>query len=248
MEPRRDSFLSQRGVTLQAITHLKRPVGTSPAFFLFLALLSIAGCSDSPGLTESVRIVRPAAIPLLISGEMTPQYQSVRVSRGDEEVADAIVTVNGFRIRYSGRGLYSGNLPAAVPAGEILNVKVIAGGVTFDGSGEVLATPVITTPAAGSTFARTDTISLAWNIMYDPEKFGVCLNCADDFGGTMYPADGGAREFKIAPDALVDHGGGAVVAVYAYNSSFLRSTNSPQATSKVLFLTRSSDALIAIKR
>src|SRR5688500_5595804 len=102
--------------------------GTSPAVVLFSALILIAGCRDASVVTEpaytSPTVPATPTTPtpptgtahLLVSGVMTPQYQSVRVSRGGVPVTDADVTVNGFPIRHCCGDLYSGSLPGAVPA------------------------------------------------------------------------------------------------------------------------------------
>ena len=245
---------------MEPITLYKRRAGTSPTVLLFLALPLIAGCRDASVVTEPAEM--PQTVPatptapttptgsgsLLISGVMTPKYQGVRVSRGGAPVTNAEVTVNGFPIPHCCGDLYSGNLPEAIPAEGTLNLKVVASGVNFEASGEVIATPTVTAPAAGSTFAWTDSISLAWSTPTDPDRFEVCLNCWENsLDGAIYQASGSAREFKIDPGALVDYGTGAVVAVYAFKSNFLKSVSSPQVTSNVLFVARSRDALITIK-
>src|SRR5687768_11579377 len=186
------------------MTLLKRHAGTSPAVLLFLVLLLIAGCRDASEATEpsgtSRKIPAAPTAPtgsgsLSITGVMTPQYQSVRVSRGGAPVTDADVTVNGFPIPHCCGDLYAGSLPGAVPAGGTLNLKVVAGGVNFEALGEVTATPTITTPASGSTFARTDPVSLTWSIPTDPDRFEVCLNCWENsLDGAIYPASGSSRE------------------------------------------------------
>lgn len=245
---------------MQPMILLKRRAGTSPALLHFLALLFIAGCRDASVVTEPADTTRTVpATPttpttptgsgsLLISGVMTPKYQGVRVSRGGAPVTNAEVTVNGFPIPHCCGDLYSGDLPVAVPAGGTLNLKVVAGRVNFEAPGEVAPTPIITAPAAGSTFARTEPISLVWSTPTDPDRFEVCLNCWENsLDGAIYQASGSAREFKIGPGALADYGTGAVVAVYAFKSNFLKSASSPQATSDVLFVARSRDALITIK-
>lgn len=245
---------------MESMTLFKRRAETSPAVLLFLALLLIAGCRDASVVTEPAEM--PQTVPatptapttptgsgsLFISGVMTAQSQGIRVSRGGAPVTDADVTVNGFPIPHCCGDLYSGNLPEAIPAEGTLNLKVVAGGVNFEASGEVIATPTVTAPDAGSTFAWTDSVSLAWSTPTDPDRFEVCLNCWENsLDGAIYPASGSAREFKIAPRALMDYGTGAVVAVYAFKSNFLKSASSPEVTSDVLFMARSRDALITIK-
>ncbi|MBA3338500.1 MAG: hypothetical protein H0T54_01890 [Geodermatophilaceae bacterium] len=156
--------------------------------------------------------------------------------------------MNGVPIPHYAGHHYAGNLPEAIPAGGTLNLKVVAGEVHFEASGEVLAAPTITAPAAGSTFAWTDTVSLAWSTPTDPDRFSVCLNCWENsLDGASYPASGSAREFKIAPRALADYGTGAIVAVYAYKSNFLTPAGSPGVTSNVVFVARSRDAIFTVK-
>ena len=228
------------------ITLLERRVGTAPATFLLLALMSIAGCSDGPLMTESGTPATSSA--LFISGGMTPQKQFIRVVRDGAPVTNASVTVNGFPIPYCCGDLYSGALPEPVAAGGTLNLKVVAGALSFEAAGEVAPTPTITAPVAGSTFASTDAVKLAWSTPTDPDRFEVCVNCWENsLDGAMYQASGSTREFKIAPGALVDYGTGAVVALYAFKSNFLKPGNSPRVTTDIHFVARSRDALITIK-
>ncbi|MBA3338503.1 MAG: hypothetical protein H0T54_01905 [Geodermatophilaceae bacterium] len=119
--------------------------------------------------------------------------------------------------------------------------------MNFEASGEVLATPTITAPAAGSTAAGTDTVSLTWSTPTDPDRFMVCLNCGDNsIFDANYLVPGSAREFKIAPGALVNFERGAVVTVAAYKFNFLTSASSPADTSNVQFVARSPEAHIRI--
>ncbi len=117
---------------------------------------------------------------------------------------------------------------------------IFAPGVNFEASAEVVAPPVVTAPVAGSTFAWTDSGSLGRSAPTDPDRFEVCLNCWENsLDDARYSVSGSAREFKIAPRALMDYGTGAIVAVYAFNSNFLKSAGSPEVTSNVLFMARS---------
>jgi hypothetical protein len=242
---------------MQPITVMKRRAGVSRAVLPVLALLLIAGCRDAsvtePGETSGKVPVTPTTPtgsgPLFISGGMSQQYQSVRVSRGGAPVIDADVRVNGVPIPHCCGDLYSGGLPEPVPAGGTLNLKVVAGGVTYEAQGEIIATPTITAPAAGSTFAWTDSVGLVWSAPTDPDRFEVCLNCwANSLDGAIYQVAGSVRDFKIAPGDLVDYGTGSVVVVTAFKSDFMKSANSPQATFSVLFVASSREALIKIKR
>jgi hypothetical protein len=245
---------------MQPMTLLKRRGETSPAVLVFLALLVITGCRDASDVTEPVRRAPAtpttpttppsptASGPLLVSGGMSPEHQAILVSRAGAAVTDAEVTVNGFPIPHCCGNLYSGNLPKAVRAGDTLYLKVTAGDVTFEGFGEVMATPVITSPTAGSTFASTDSITMAWSTPTDPDRFQVCLNCRENaLEAAIYHASGSAREYTIEPGILVDYGAGAVVAVYAFKSNFLKAESSPAVSSDVGFVARSRDVVITLK-
>lgn len=223
---------------------------------LCLALMETAGCHDPAGMPHTAPATPTApttpTVPagsgtLFISGGMGAQGGYFRVSRGGAPATDADVTVNGFPIPREKDNLYVGKLPEPVPAGGTLNLKVVASGVTFEASGEVIALS-ITAPTAGSTFARADTVTLAWSASMDPERFEVCLNCGQGYleGGT-YPASGSARQFKIAPNMMWDYGEGTVVAVSAVKSNFLQPASSPTGTSEVSFRAASRVAGIIIK-
>ncbi len=77
-------------------TRFKRRARTSPTVLPFLALLLIAGCRDASVVTEPAPITQWRVGPLFISGVMTPQNQSLHVSRGGAPFGNAVVTVNGF--------------------------------------------------------------------------------------------------------------------------------------------------------
>jgi hypothetical protein len=179
---------------------------------------------------------------------MTQQAQSIRVTRGGAAVTDAEVTVNGFRLAHCCGDLYEGKLPEPVRAGDMLKLKVVAGGVSFEAPGEVAPTPTITAPAAGSTITATDPVSLVWTSPVDPDDFEVCLNCwANALEGAIYRASGSARRFEIAPGTLVDYGTGTIVAVYAYKTNFLKSTGSAKVRLSVSYMARSRDAIITVR-
>ena len=206
----------------------------------FLTLLLIAGCHDAPAVTEPDE----TAPLLVISGVMSPQHQAIAISAGNIPITNASVTVNGYPIRYDGN-LYSGNLPVAVRAGDMLRLKVVSRGVTFEAEGETSSIPTITAPTPGSTFAATDSIRLVWSSRADPDRFSVCLNC-DTWDYAGFSAPGSERELKIGPNTLVDYGQGAVVAVTAFESDFLNAPDSPGVYSNVRFEAK-SEAIITIK-
>jgi len=242
----REIIYSSNFLAIATVSMSGRVNGIAPGTAEIVAMVTVGPSTRRASMTVNVR--PPHVVPLLISGVMTPQNQGVQVSRGGVPVTDAIVTVNGFPIPHYRGDLYWGNLPGEVPAGGTLNLKVVAGGVTFEAPGEVIATPIITAPAAGSTLASTDTLKLAWSSPTDPDQFAVCLNCWENNSndGATYYTSGSAREFKMFPNGLADYGEGTPVAVYAYKSNFLKSTSSPEVTSNVLFMARSRDALIRV--
>lgn len=126
-------------------------------------------------------------------------------------------------------------------------MKVVAGNVKLDASGVVIPTPTITAPIAGSIFAQSDSIRLAWSTPTDPDAFDLCFNCWEnsDYRETLTVSKS-AREFKIPPVTLIDEG--SVVAVYALKNNFLKSAGSPDVLLQVGFAARSRDALITVKR
>ena len=230
---------------MQTMTHSQWRAVTSPSFLLFLSLVSISGCSD-----ELVTEVQVGGIPrttLVISGEISPQHQTLQLSLASARVTDGIVTVNGFPIPHRGGGSYWADLPQAVPNGGTLNLKVVAGNVTFDASGVVIPAPTITAPTAGSIFAPNDSIRLAWSTPTDPDDFRLCYNCSENSNNREFDiVPGSAREVKIDTFYLVENG--SVFAVYAIKNNFLKWTGSPAVLVQVGFATRSRDGLITVKR
>jgi hypothetical protein len=175
---------------------------------------------------------------------MSDQYQSIRVSRRGVAVTDAVVTVNGISIPHCCGNLYSGKRPEAVPAGGTLTLKVVVGDTTFEAPGEVTPTPIITAPAAGSTFASTEAINLAWSSPKDPDQFEVCLNCWNNsIDAASYQLPGSQRDFKIEGGSLTDYGTGSIVTIYAYKKNFLTWTNSEAVFSNVLFYASSGEVI-----
>ncbi len=241
------SFISPCAVALRAI-------------FVALTLTLVAGCGDGsvdgplpafPSAPPASPAPPPTPTPssqdsLVVSGVMSDRSQGIRVSRRGAAVTDAIVTVNGVQIGYCCGNLYSGKLPDAIKAGDTLNLKVVAGGVTVEGTGIAIGTPNIALPAAGSVIGFADTLKVAWATDADPDRFEVCLNCWENsLDGALYGVPGSARNFTITPSGLVDYGTGAVVAVYARNENFMKFVGA-ESGSVMLFVSRSADARIKI--
>jgi len=164
-------------------------------------------------------------------------------------VLDAVVKVNGFTMPYCCGDLYSGDLPEAVPDGGTLNLDVEAGGVKFEASREVIATPTITGPAEGIPIEWTDSVTLTWSSPVDPDLFEVCLNCWDNsiFGEGYYTL-GSERQFKFRAGTLADFGEGAPVTVFAQKNGFIKSDSSAEVTADVRYRARAHDLIIRLNR
>lgn len=242
---------------MQPMTLSMRTTALS-AVLLYLTLGSIAGCRDAsqqtgPGEIQTVPKTpttpnTPTTGVLTISGAMTPLYQSIRLTRRGVPVTDAVVTVNGYVIPHYAGDLYSGSLPVVVPAGGTLNLKVIAGTVTFEAPGEVIPMPVITSPLSGTTFAYGDSVQLTWSSPANPDQFSVCLNCWENsLDGAIYYTSGSAREFMIPPGTLTDYGKGTPITVSARKINFLKSADTPEVATSVEFWAHSNNAVVRIK-
>ena len=251
----------------QLIECLRRSGGASRFVMVFPTLLLIAGCFDMPVVPEP----QPAPVPttpvnppapvtpatpsnpgnprsLQISGGMSPWHQGIRVVRNGVPVLDAKVTVNGVLLEHCCAELYVGNLPDTLPAGSTISLKVVAGAATFEATGKVIPTPVITAPVSDTTYSSTENVSLAWSTPTDPDQFEVCLNCWENaLEGEIYPAPGTARSFIISPGHLVDYLDYTVVAIYARKYDFLEWVDTPAISSDVQFIARSRDAIVHIK-
>jgi hypothetical protein len=190
----------------------------------------------------------PRGVPFLVSGALTPKHQSVRVVQGGKPITDAEVTVNGVTIPHCCGDLYAGDLPEVVSPGVMLNLTVSVAGRIFVASGVVATAPIITAPISGSSAAVTDYVRVAWSSPTDPTIFDVCVNCLENaLEGEITWVPGTSREFMIRPGALLDWGGGAVIAVYAKTRHFLNPAASPDFVSDVQFIARSRDVIIKMK-
>lgn len=224
------------GCTNNQIMYVKRD-GSPPS-----ALLNNAG---EPAVRRTTALHTSGI--LSISGAMAAQHQAITLGFAGKPVTDAIVSVNGVVIPHYTQGTYLADLPAPAATGETLDLKVVYADLTYEGTGEVLPTPVITAPASGATMSYADTVVLLWNSSADPDRFAVCENCYNNaLEGAMYYTEGTSREFKIA-GGLVDWGGGAIIAVNAYKETFLKPVGANVFLSNVRFVARSEDTRVFLK-
>ena len=131
--------------------------------------LCVAGCSGpDPGNQEM------ADSRILVSGgDMGALTQNVDITRGGFPLRGALVLVNGTPLVETQPGDYTGQLPAAVPAGGAILIEVIAGADTVRGSTTVPAVPRLAVPSSGSTVHLGTPLDFAWTDDTDPDEFRV---------------------------------------------------------------------------
>jgi hypothetical protein len=151
---------------------------------------------------------------LHIWGGMAAQTQNLWIHQDvlsiTAGVSDAVVTVNGAAIPHAGGypAYYSGALPAAVPAGSPLDLRVSARGLIVEATGNVPEAPVLTDADAGS-----GSVTIRWTSATNPDRFVVYVNRNGSVLHREVP--GAARELEIAASELP--AGRFTVFVVAYN-------------------------------
>jgi hypothetical protein len=118
---------------------------------ILLFLLSmIASCDNGTDTTAPITSTttentgkRTEAFALQIDWSVGAQLQTIWIFQGGlaikDGVSDAVVTVNGVAIPHAGvyPGYYRGHLPAAVPPGSSLELRVSARGIIVEATGSV---------------------------------------------------------------------------------------------------------------
>lgn len=171
----------------------------------------------APG-NDVITITNPRS-SLLILGNMQAQHQNIWVFQGGWDLADgvhdAVVTVNGVAIPHAGGypGYYSGELPAAVPPGSPLGLRVSARGLIVEATANVPETPVLTAPAKGAVFAPGSSITVRWTSATNPDRFAVYVNTNRPVWHRSLP--GTARELEIAANEIPAE---CTIYVVAHNS------------------------------
>ncbi|MEJ2215869.1 MAG: hypothetical protein P8099_04565 [Gemmatimonadota bacterium] len=111
-------------------------------------------------------------------------------------------------------GYYHGELPAAVPPGSPLDLRVSARGLVVEATDNVPEVPVVTAPAAGAVFAPGGSITVRWTSLTNPDRFAVYVNTNGPVWHRELP--GTARELEIAASEL-PAGSDLMIGVVAYN-------------------------------
>lgn len=176
-------------------------------------------CAESP---VGVISATTDAAPLLIHGGVGVQHENIWIFQGGRGITDgvseAVVTVNGVAIpNVGGRlypGYYSGELPAAVPPGASLDLRVSARGLVVEATNTVPAMPVLSAPYTGTIFAPTDSITVRWTSATNPDRFAVYVNSNKPDWHRDLP--GAARELTI-PASVLPAGVDLMIGVVAYN-------------------------------
>lgn len=155
-----------------------------------LGTMVALGCDDE-------RVTAPEVIPLLITGDLTPEVQLVSITRGGQTVTDALVTVNDLAIPHQLNSPGSYRAARDLPTGPLV-LEVTADGQAVQMTGIMPDTPVLTAPAAGTDFALADSITVTWTSVTSPDSFEVSIEAADFGGGSSLFASSTARELKFA--------------------------------------------------
>ncbi|MEJ2185959.1 MAG: hypothetical protein P8Z36_08470 [Gemmatimonadota bacterium] len=111
-------------------------------------------------------------------------------------------------------GYYHGELPAAVPPGSPLDLRVSARGLIVEARGKVPDVPVLTAPATAAVFAPGGSITVSWTSPTDPDRFAVYVNTNQPVWNRELP--GTARELAVAASEL-PAGSDLMISVVAYN-------------------------------
>lgn len=119
----------------------------------------------------------PALPPILFAGEeMGPRYQHFTISRGARSVAEAKVSVNGTALTATADGRYDYSLPAAIPAGEQLVVRVELDGDVVTATATIPPIPVVTTPVQNQHVVPGEQLPFAWTTTASPAWWEVILH------------------------------------------------------------------------
>lgn len=168
---------------------------------MLLLLAAACGGGDATGPEEQT----PESSTLLITGgSMGPKFQNIYVSRNNQPVAGAIVTVNGVAIPEIAAGQYYGGLPDFLAAGASVRLEVRAGNQTVIGTAVVPGQPVLQTPAPNFTASLGTTISYAWTAGTSPSRFlaGFLYQTGDAGAAHWNEVSGGARDASVTTTGL----------------------------------------------
>jgi len=168
---------------------------------MLLLLAAACGGGDAMGPEEQT----PESGTLLImGGSMGPKFENIYVSRNNQAVTGAVVTVNGVTMPEIAAGQYYGSLPDFLAAGASIRLEVRAGNQTVIGTAIVPGQPVLQTPAPNFTAALGTTISYAWSAGTSPSRFlaGFLYRTGDASAAHWNDVSGGVREASVTTGGL----------------------------------------------
>jgi hypothetical protein len=146
--------------------------------------------------------------------DMGPMYENVYVQYEDQQVTNAVITVNGTPLTFSSGG-YRAQLPDWLDAGSLLDMQVAVNSYTFTAQGTVPPVPVITAPAANAVRLLQDSLLVQWTLTSDVDT--IQLSAQDDAGNHYVGVrlSGSARQAKVDVSSL--GAGDAHVCILVYH-------------------------------
>jgi len=182
---------------------------------------------------------------LVTGSDMGPRYNHVQIWGSGVAVSDAVVTVNGTPLPWTG-SIYSADLGTTVPAGDTLTLTIEVGGETIVGKDAVPEAPPVTGPADGSSFTPLDPVQVTWASSTDPDRFLVNTYCPDDCDQQEWEVPGDQRSFEIAAGVLPVNVG-VVLRVYAYNDGSFTGPADPASAMNIRAATGGNPTITVIQ-
>jgi len=172
-----------------------------PHYAMLVLLAAACGGGDTTGPDTDT----PGLGSLLVTGgSMGPKFQNIYITRDNQPVAGATVTVNGVAMPELSTGQYYGSLPDFLEAGATIRLEVHAGTQTVVGIAVVPSQPVLQAPAPNFTAPLGTTISYTWTSASSPSRFyaGFLYRTGDAGSSHWDEVVGGARTTSVATTGL----------------------------------------------